>query len=269
MTSRRGANHKTGESRMEKHLVSFGIGLAAGLFGGLIGLGGGFIMIPLLVGWLKLDQCRAHGTSLAVLIFTGLSGAATYGWHGNVNWPAAIALAAPAVVTAAAGARLADRLPDWKLKRAFGVFLIFCSALLLLRPCFSAIADHLPAHIMLAALLVVGAFTGFLSGLMGVGGGTIMVPAMILLAGFSQHLAQGTALLVMVPAGLVGAWTHWKLGNVASGLLYGMIPGILVGTFMGGSLAQFIPEDPLRWMFVFVAIYMGVRYVATVKPDVC
>jgi len=144
---------------MEKHLVSFGIGLAAGLFGGLIGLGGGFIMIPLLVGWLKLDQCRAHGTSLAVLIFTGLSGAATYGWHGNVNWPAAIALAAPAVVTAAAGARLADRLPDWKLKRAFGVFLIFCSALLLLRPCFSAIADHLPAHIMLAHTRAAGSAT--------------------------------------------------------------------------------------------------------------
>ena len=254
---------------MGKHLISFGIGLAAGIFGGLIGLGGGLVMIPLLVGWLKLDQCRAHGTSLAVLVFTGVSGAMTYGWHGNVNWPAAIALAVPAVVTAAAGARLADRLPDWKLKRTFGFFLILCSALLLIRPLLPSISEGLPMHILLAIFLIVGAFTGFLSGLMGVGGGTVMVPAMILLAGFSQHLAQGTALLVMVPAGLVGAWTHWKLGNVSSGLLYGMIPGILAGTFMGGSLAQFIPEDPLRWMFVFVAVYMGVRYVATVKPDAC
>jgi len=252
---------------MEKHLVSFGIGLAAGLFGGLIGLGGGFIMIPLLVGWLKLDQCRAHGTSLAVLIFTGLSGAATYGWHGNVNWPAAIALAAPAVVTAAAGARLADRLPDWKLKRAFGVFLIFCSALLLLRPCFSAIADHLPAHIMLAALLVVGAFTGFLSGLMGVGGGTIMVPAMILLAGFSQHLAQGTALLVMVPAGLVGAWTHWKLGNTRTSLLPGLIVGVLVGVYGGGGIAHLVPETGLRLVFTALLVYTAVRYLrAKPKP---
>jgi len=66
---------------MKNHLISFGIGLAAGCFGGLIGLGGGIIMVPLLVGLLKLDQCRAHGTSLVVLIFTGISGAVTYSYH--------------------------------------------------------------------------------------------------------------------------------------------------------------------------------------------
>ncbi|MFO7568161.1 MAG: sulfite exporter TauE/SafE family protein, partial [Smithellaceae bacterium] len=118
---------------MKKHGITFGVGLLAGLFGGLIGLGGGLIMIPMLVGLLKLDQCRAHGTSLAVLIFTGISGAVTYGYHGDVNLTTAFALAFPAVITAAAGARFADQLPDWKLKRAFGLFLICCSALLLLR----------------------------------------------------------------------------------------------------------------------------------------
>ena len=254
---------------MKKHLISFGIGLAAGLFGGLIGLGGGLIMIPLLVGWMKLDQCRAHGTSLAVLIFTGLSGAATYGWHGNVDLTAAIALAVPAMITAGAGARFADALPDWKLTRTFGVFLILCSVLLLTRPLFSDPSGLLSGPTALAVFLITGAFTGFLSGLMGVGGGTVMVPAMILLAGFSQHLAQGTALLVMVPAGLVGARTHWKLGNVAADLLPGMAPGIVIGTFFGGSFAQHIPDDPLRWMFVFVAVYMGIRYMKAVNPDAC
>lgn len=254
---------------MKNHLISFAIGLLAGLFGGFIGLGGGLVMIPLLVGLLKLDQCRAHGTSLAVLIFTGISGAITYGYHGNVDLTAAVALAVPAVITVAAGARFADTLPAWKLKRCFGIFLILCSALLLLRPFFSGIIGALPAHLIIASMVVTGAFTGFLSGLMGVGGGTIMVPAMILLAGFSQHLAQGTALLVMVPTGCIGAYAHWKLGNVDGELLFGMVPGIFIGTFLGGSIAQIIPEDPLRWMFVFVAVYMGWRYVKVVQPDAC
>ncbi len=254
---------------MKNHLLSFAIGIFAGIFGGLIGLGGGIIMIPLLVGLLKLDQCRAHGTSLAVLIFTGISGAVTYGWHGQIDWMAAAALAVPAVFTAATGARLADRLPEWKLKKIFGAFLIFCSALLLLKPILSDMLGVLPGYAPIAALAVTGALTGFLSGLMGVGGGTIMVPAMILLAGFSQHVAQGTALLVMIPVGFVAACTHWKLGNVQVGLLYGMVPGIMLGAFAGGSIAQIIPDDPLRWMFVGVAVYMGWRYVTVVEPDTC
>lgn len=257
------------KSRMKNACISFAIGLAAGIFGGLIGLGGGLIMIPLLVGLLKLDQCRAHGTSLAVLIFTGISGAVTYGYHGQIDLMAAVILAVPAMVTASAGARFADRLPDWKLKKAFGAFLIFCSALLLLKPLLADMLGVLPGYALIAALIVTGAVTGFLSGLMGVGGGTIMVPAMILLAGFSQHVAQGTALLVMIPTGCVGAFTHWRLGNVAGELLIGMVPGILLGTFLGGNIAQIIPDDPLRLMFVLVAVYMGWWYVKTVAPEPC
>ncbi len=254
---------------MKNNLISFAIGLAAGMLGGLIGLGGGIIMVPLLVGLLKLDQCRAHGTSLAVLIFTGISGAITYGYHGQVGWVAAAALAVPAVLTATTGARLADRLPEWKLKKVFGIFLIFCSVLLLLKPFLADRLGVLPGYTPIVALIVTGAVTGFLSGLMGVGGGTIMVPAMILLAGFTQHLAQGTALLVMIPTGFVAAYTHWKLGNVEIDLLYGMVPGILLGTFVGGNIAQIIPDNPLRWIFVLVAIYMGWRYVQAVKPETC
>lgn len=254
---------------MMKNLISFVIGLAAGIFGGMIGLGGGVIMIPLMTGLIKIDQCRAHGTSLAVLIFTGVSGAFTYGIHGQVDWTAALALAAGAVLTAPVGAHLADRLPGWKLKRTFGVFLIVCSLLLLFKPLLAQMPGKLPHVQFLIAMGLTGIATGFLSGIMGVGGGMIMVPVMILLAGFTQHTAQGTALLVMIPTGAVGAFTHWRLGNVDHGLLFGMIPGILLGTFIGGNVAQVIPDAPLRWLFVFTAVYMGWRYLRTIDPAVC
>jgi uncharacterized protein len=250
------------------HCISFSIGVASGIFGGLMGVGGGIIMIPLLVGLLNLDQRRAHGTSLAVLVFTGISGAVTYGWHGQTDWMAAAALAVPAVFTAAAGARFADRLPGWKLKRGFGAFLIFCSVLLLFKPFLASQIGLLSGYVSVAALMVAGTVTGFLSGLMGVGGGAFMIPAMILLAGFTQHAAQGTSLLVMIPTGLAGAVEHYRLGHVEGGLLFGMAPGILLGAFLGGNIAQFIPDDPLRWIFVLATVCMGWRYLKTASPIV-
>ena len=75
--------------------------------------------------------------------------------------------------------------------------------------------------------------------------------------------------MVMVPTGAAGAFTHWRLGNVDCGLLLGMVPGIVLGTFIGGNVAQIIPDDPLRWLFVFMIIYMGWRYVRAIDPAAC
>jgi len=247
--------------------MSFLIGLVAGIFGGLVGLGGGVIMIPLMVGIRKLTQHKAHGTSLVALVFTGIAGAITYFLQGSVDMAASALLAVTAVFTARAGAQYAHALPEWKLKRSFGGFLIMVSLLLLIKP-------YLPGLVLSTAwwytaviLLLTGVFTGFLSGMMGVGGGTIMVPAMVLLAGMGQHVSQGTSLLAMVPAGAAGAYTHKKLGNVESSLLAGLIPGILVGTYLGGTLAHHLPEAALRTIFAAVLIWTGSRYLRAKAPE--
>ena len=243
------------------------IGLAAGFFGGLVGLGGGVIMIPLMVGILKMGQHQAHGTSLVALVFTGIAGAITYGLNGSVDIMAALLLASTAIFTARAGARFANALPEWKLKRAFGGFLILVSLLLLLKPYLYQVDEPTTGWLKIAVLLSTGIFTGFLSGMMGVGGGTIMVPSMVLLIGFTQYAAQGSSLLAMVPVGIAGAFTHWRLGNVSAGILPGLVPGILLGTYLGGSLAHILPEATLRIIFATVLIWTGVRYLRTKKPQ--
>lgn len=243
------------------------IGLAAGFFGGLVGLGGGVIMIPLMVGILKMSQHQAHGTSLVALVFTGIAGAITYGLNGSVDITAALLLASTAVFTARAGARFANALPEWKLKRAFGGFLILVSLLLLLKPYMYQVDEPTNGWLKIVVLLSAGIFTGFLSGMMGVGGGTIMVPSMVLLIGFTQYGAQGSSLLAMVPVGIAGAFTHWRLGNVSTGILSGLVPGILLGTYLGGSLAYILPEMALRIIFAAVLIWTGVRYLRTAKPQ--
>ncbi|HTG00657.1 MAG TPA: sulfite exporter TauE/SafE family protein [Nitrospirota bacterium] len=247
--------------------MSFLIGLLAGIFGGLVGLGGGVIMIPLMVSVLKMDQHRAHGTSLVALVFTGLSGAVAYGMKGTVDVTAALLLAATAMITARAGARSAHALPEWKLKRVFGGFLFFVSILLLVKSYLPHMHGLETGWNKVAVLLLTGVFTGFVSGMMGVGGGSLMVPAMVLLAGFEQHLAQGSSLLAMVPAGAVGAYTHWKLGNVRSNILGGLIPGILIGTYGGGVFAHALSEIVLRYLFAAVLIWTGIRYLRAKKPQ--
>lgn len=243
-------------------LLSFFIGLLAGFFGGLVGLGGGVVMIALMVGGLKFTQHQAHGTSLMALVFTGLAGALTYFRHGEVDIPAAVCLAASAMFMARFGAMQAHALPEWKLKRAFGIFLICVSLLLVSKPYLAhlAVLSHPAARwVQILALLATGAVAGFLGGMMGVGGGSIMVPAMVLVAGLSQYMAQGTSLLAMVPTGIVGSFTHWRLGNVVTKILPGLILGIIVGSFLGGSLANFLSEAALRLVFAVVLIWMGLR----------
>jgi len=248
--------------------VSFFIGLAAGFFGGLFGLGGGVIMIPLMVGLLKIGQHKAHGTSLVALIFTGIAGTITYAFKGSVDIMASALLASTAIFTARAGAHFAHALPEWKLKRYFGGFMILVTLLLLLKPYLTSIDGPILGWAKIVILLLTGVFTGFLSGMMGVGGGTIMVPSMVLLAGITQHTAQGSSLLAMIPAGGVGAYTHWRLGNVNAGILTGLIPGILIGTYMGGSFAYILSESALRLLFAAMLIWTGTGYLRTPVPQV-
>lgn len=246
--------------------MSLFIGLLAGLFGGLVGLGGGAVMIPLMVRFFQFTQHQAHGTSLAALVFTGLAGALTYSAKGSVNLTAALLLAASAILTARFGALYANALPEWKLKRAFGIFLVLISLLLLSKSSWSYLA--LPTQpatgwVGMLVLLATGAGAGFLSGMMGVGGGAPMVAAMVLMLGMSQYAAQGTSLTAMVPASLVGAFTHWRLQNVVTRVLPGLIPGIIVGTFLGANLAHLLSEANLRLVFAAVLIWLGLRDIRT------
>ena len=246
--------------------MSFLVGLLGGIFGGFVGLGGGAIMIPFMVDFLKLDQHKAHGSNLVTIVFTGMAGAIAYGLGGAINVTAAALLAIPAILTTRAGCHFAHSLPAWKLKRSFGYFLIFMSLLLLAKPYLPGIHVLKAGWPQSAVLILTGVFLGFLSGMMGVGGGIIMVPAMVLLTGFTQHTAQGTSLLAMVPIGSVGAYTHWKLGNVKTDILAGMIAGILIGATIGGTFAHYFSEGVLRVAFAAVLIWTGARYVRAKEP---
>jgi uncharacterized membrane protein YfcA len=101
-----------------------------------------------------------------------------------------------------------------------------------------------------ALIVLLGLAAGILVGLMGIGGGTIVVPALVYLLGMSQHMAQGTSLFMqLLPIGLGALWVYWKAGEVdlRAGIVCAF--GILVGGYAGGSIAVGIPARVLQTLF--------------------
>lgn len=250
------------------NLASLWVGLLAGAFGGLVGLGGGVVAVPLMNALLRLTQHEAVATSLVMVAFTGLAGAFAYASHGTVDWLAALLLFPSAMVTANWGARYANRLPEWRLKRVFGWYLVVVSLSLLLKPYIPHVGEPVEGGVRVLFLALTGAMAGFASGLLGVGGGTITVPILVLLVGLEQHTAQGTALLAMIPSALVGSYTHFRHGNLARAYVPGLVVGILLGASLGGVLANQMPEAWLRVVFSSVLLWTARRYlIARPKPQ--
>lgn len=178
-----------------------GIGLLSGLMSGLFGVGGGTVIVPLLVLLLRFDQRLASGTSLAAVVPTAVVGVVSYAMHGSVAWIPALILAAGAVVGAQLGTWLLARMPLTALRWAFvGFLVVVIVSLFLVIPSREAtLALTWPIG---AALAATGVVTGVLSGLLGVGGGIVVVPALMLLFGASDLVAKGTSLLMMIPTAI-------------------------------------------------------------------
>jgi hypothetical protein len=113
---------------LDPKLVTIGVG--GGLLSGLLGVGGGVVMVPLLVLWAGYRQREAHAVSLGAIIPISIAGIATYGVAGEVRYWQALGLAAGSIVGAQIGARLLARIDERLLKVVFGTFLVGVAALL-------------------------------------------------------------------------------------------------------------------------------------------
>lgn len=118
-------------------------------------------------------------------------------------------------------------------------------------------------------LILLGIFAGLVSGTLGLGSGTVLIPILVLLCGFEQKSAQGTALAVMVPMALVGALRYWKNPDIEMNtLVIGLIIcGALAGVLAGTELAGRLPGHTLRKIFaIFLAIVAIKMFTASPKP---
>jgi len=111
----------------------------------------------------------------------------------------------------------------------------------------------------LVGLAAVGLGAGFLAGLLGIGGGVVMVPAMVLIFGFDQHVAQGTSLLVIIPAALTGSYTHHRNGRLLLRDAALLAAGGVIGALIGSLSALSLEDTILRRLFAAFLILTALR----------
>lgn len=235
------------------------VGLGAGFLSGIFGVGGGILIVPGLVFFAKMDQRRAHGTSLAAVLPISLASLITYWSHDHVDWHVALWLAIGAVGGAILGTKLLKTARHDALSYGFAAVLVVSA----IRLYWTTSADGRTGLTVVAAiaLVVIGVATGTLAGLLGVGGGVIMIPAMVLLLGEMNVMAKGTSLAVIIPTSITGTIRNRKTANVdvKAALVMGL-SGV-VSAVVGGSLAANMSESLSNALFATLLLVVAVQMV--------
>lgn len=242
-----------------KHRTKLMIGVVGGVFSGMAGIGGGTVMVPLMVQYIGMRQVKAHGTSLAIVVFTALASASGYSRSIHIDWALVIAIAIPSLLIAPIGARVASNIDNLSLRRCFAAFLLAVAGLLLLISNPESIFGTSWDGKLLIAILI-GLVGGFLSGLLGVGGGVFVVPAAVFLLSQTQRDAQVIALTVMIPTSITGTIAHWRLGNVewqtAIWISVLSVPAGFISGYIAGAV---VPDQYLRYVFIVILVYFASR----------
>lgn len=236
------------------------IGLLAGFASGFFGVGGGVIIVPLLLLLARFPQKLASGTSLAAIAPAAVAGLTGYAVAGTVDWIAGTIIAVGSIVGAQIGAWLLAKLPVAWIRWIFIVVLLTVVVQLFFTiPVRGVGIEFSPGAIV--GLVLLGLVTGSLASLVGVGGGIVVVPVLLVVFGTSDLVAKGTSLLMMLPTSISGTVGNARRGNVAlrPALLIGLCAA--VASFGGTAVAVITPPQLATILFAGFVSVLIVRMV--------
>ena len=241
------------------------IGVGAGFLSGMFGVGGGILVVPALVLMLRFDQRLANGTSLGAVLPISISSLVTYWSHDNVDWSMALWLAIGALGGALLGTRWIHVLPRRVLGYLFALMLV-ATAVRLFIPMSADGRDAITA-VAAVALVLIGLVTGTLAGLLGIGGGVVMVPAMVVFFNELNVVAKGTSVAVIIPTSIMGTWRNWKADNVD--LRVAGIVGVagIVSAIGGGIIADHMSQDLSNILFASLVLVVAMRMIFDLRRD--
>jgi len=257
----------------------FGLGLAlmaaaVGCVAAMVGVGGGFLVVPMLVLVWGISAQQAAGTSLLMIVFTSLSSTVAYSRQKRIDYSLGIVLAAGTVPGALLGAYVTSYVKSEMLSGLLGLFLLGVSVWMLMsrelpdrRPDLSHgirvkvdahghVFEYSPANLM---GLPASFAAGLTSGVFGIGGGTLVVPLLRLGLGVPMHIASPTSMFMMIFTSIAGVTTHAYLGNVRVEYAIPLCIGIVGGTQIGAFLARRTRARVLERMLGVCLLVIGGR----------
>ena len=252
------------------------IGLFAGVSGSIVGLGGGFIIVPFLIFLYPSSPATISGTSMAVLFFTAISSTWTYAKQKKIDFKSGWAFGLSMIPGSILGAWMANAISSKGFYIGFGVFLLCVAIFLLFKPNRKVTTFFKPTitrefaditgqnytyeYPMWFGILV--AFVvGFLSSLFGVGGGSVMVPTMVLLLTFPAHIATATSMFGILLSSFVGTLSHGLLHDILWRKVLWLAPGALLGGQLGARIAAKLPAKILLRILASALIVVSLRII--------
>ncbi|WP_066065831.1 sulfite exporter TauE/SafE family protein [Neobacillus soli] len=259
------------------------VGLAASSLGSLIGMGGGIILVPALL-YLASLPAFSHltpqvvvGTSLFTMIFTGLSSTLAYVKHKTVDYKSGLIFLIGSGPGSILGAWVTEKLDLHSFNLYFGLFIIFVSLVLLVKDKLKPIPYRKDKGIVRTftdnsektfeygfsptIAILISFVVGLLSGIFGIGGGSLMVPTMIIVFFFPPHVATATSMFMILPTAILSSITHITLGNVNWLYALALVPGAWIGAKVGVFLNSKLKSKTIVWMIRAILLVVGIRLI--------
>ena len=252
------------------------LGLGAGVFGSLVGVGGGVLIVPAMTATVPIPQRVITGTSLVAVLATASVSTVNFAQGGQIDFAAAAVVGAAAMVFAARRARHRRARRRGAETRAGDLPALRSAAgspqgagVREARP--RARAEKTALHTnhsrsfdalapaRASSLAAIGACAGFASGLLGIGGGTIVTPLLALTTPLTQAAVLGTSLLAMLPPSAAALAQHARMGNVDGKIGAALALGCALGGSMGSGLAIDAPEGALETAFFLGMLFLSHR----------
>lgn len=246
-------------------------GLAAGILGAILGLGGGVIMLPATQILLHYDPVMAVGTTLVAVVFTSLSASQGHYKAGHVWIKTAVFIGSGGTAGVLLGSYVFNSYFSQNaaaLNSILGVLFIVMAVKMgkesydmwKSRDGIKDDSGEAEQPDSWLGLILLGLCTGTLTGILGIGGGFLMVPGLMFIFGVSPHMAVGTTMMAMLPVALIGAGIKWAEGFVypLSGLLLGL--GAAIGAQLGVAVSRHLSVMWMKILFTLVFLILALDY---------
>ena len=251
---------------MSQAILSLVFGGLIGFSLGLLGGGGSILTVPILVYVIRQDVHAATGTSLTIVGASALLGTLAHSRSGNVRMKSGLIFGLMSMIGAIPGVWLNRLVAGKVILTLFGLLMIAVAISMLHKnvvhpePKAAAIPCEAYTPKDWFRLLLMGLGVGVLTGFFGVGGGFLIVPALVLVGNFPTHQAVGTSLLVIAMASVSGFLGHLSFGAVdlaiAGLFILGSLPGVLSGTTLAGKMPERKLAKAFGWFIILLALYL-------------